>query len=45
MTVEEAHLYLSTAKDDERRGVQTTFAARIGEPEPDTTPYPTECRS
>jgi DNA helicase-2/ATP-dependent DNA helicase PcrA len=40
MTVEEAHLYLSADRDDDRRRVLSTFAARVGEPEPDTTLVP-----
>jgi hypothetical protein len=40
MTIEEAHLYLSADKDDDRRRVLTAYAARVGEPEPDTTLVP-----
>jgi DNA helicase-2/ATP-dependent DNA helicase PcrA len=40
MTIEDAHMYLSADRDDDRRRVLSSYAARIGEPEPDTTLVP-----
>jgi DNA helicase-2/ATP-dependent DNA helicase PcrA len=39
-TLEEAHAFLTADKDDDRRRVLTGIAARLGEPEPDTTLVP-----
>jgi len=40
MTIEEAHLFLSATKDDDRVRVLTAMAARLEQPEPDTSLIP-----
>lgn len=40
MTIEEAHLFLSARKDDDRVRALTAMATRLGRPEPDTSLIP-----
>jgi DNA helicase-2/ATP-dependent DNA helicase PcrA len=40
MTIEEAHLFLSASKDDDRVRALTAMAARLEQPEPDTSLIP-----